>query len=132
MRFAVLLSPIILFRYFRYSTIANSLVRYPEEPGSECDAVLLQAAESWKRDAADLRQQLTDYIGVAASAGIELIVTENNGISNKPGKQSTSLVNALYMADSIGALFYTEFKGQVRCHVIILTCYMIPVYMYPL
>ena len=59
-----------------------------------------------------MRQQLTDYIG-AAAAGIELVVTENNAISYNPGKQSTSLVDALYMADSIGQLLYTELKGQV-------------------
>jgi len=107
-------TPVMLAAFKRLGQYPDFIVyhRYPEEPGSECDSVLLQAAESWKRDAADLRQQLTDYIG-AAGAGIELVVTENNAISYNPGKQSTSLVDALYMADSIGSLLYTELKGQL-------------------
>eukprot|EP00048_Salpingoeca_helianthica_P008271 m.120761 g.120761 ORF g.120761 m.120761 type:complete len:1080 (-) comp14561_c0_seq1:146-3385(-) len=87
--------------------------RYPQNPGTESDSILLQSAESWQRDAADLRQQITDYIGTANGNGIELLVTENNAISYNPNKQSTSLVNALYMADSIGQLLQTEFNSLV-------------------
>ena len=37
--------------------------RYEQGPGGENDAVLLQAAKTWPNDAADLRQQLVDYLG---------------------------------------------------------------------
>ena len=86
--------------------------RYAQAPGAENDATLLQSSSSWANDAADLRRQLNDYLG-AAAAGVELICTENNSVYTTPGKQSTSLVNGLFYADSLGALLRTEFKGLV-------------------
>jgi alpha-N-arabinofuranosidase len=86
--------------------------RYEQGPGGESDAVLLQAAKTWKNDAADLRQQLTDYLG-AAGANVELVCTENNSVYSNPGKQTTSLVNGLYLADSLGALLQTEFNTMI-------------------
>lgn len=44
---------------------------------------------------------------------IELVVTENNADAGTQGRQSTSLVNGLYYADSFGQLLKTEFKGFV-------------------
>ena len=41
------------------------------------DALLLQASTNWAADAADLRQQITDYMG-SAGTNIELVCTENN------------------------------------------------------
>ncbi len=84
--------------------------RYEQEPGSENDASLLQAAQGWKTAAAGLRQQLTDYLG-AVAANVELIATENNSVSYNPGRQTTSLVNGLYLADSLGNIMQTEFNG---------------------
>jgi hypothetical protein len=84
--------------------------RYEQEPGAENDATLLQAAATWPNDAADLRQQLNDYLGAAAT-NVELVCTENNSISTNPGKQSTSLVNGLYLADSLGHILQTEFNA---------------------
>jgi alpha-L-arabinofuranosidase len=81
--------------------------RYDQAPGQETDAFLLQSAKTWPNDIADLRQQLTDYLG-AAGAGVEIVVTENNSVYSDPGKQSTSVVNGLFMADSIGNLLQTE------------------------
>jgi hypothetical protein len=86
--------------------------RYEQGPGEESDALLLQKARTWPNDAADLRQQLTDYLG-AAGASVELVCTENNSVYSSPGKQSTSLVNGLYWADSLGSLLQTEFRGMV-------------------
>ena len=84
-----------------------------DTPGNpESDARLLQAAKTWAADAANLRQQLTDYLG-AAGAGVELVATENNSVYNKPGKQTTSLVNGLFLADSVGQLLQTEFNALV-------------------
>jgi hypothetical protein len=86
--------------------------RYEQEPGTESDSYLLQAAETWANDAADLRQQLNDYLGGAA-AGVEIDCTENNSVSYNVGKQTTSLVNGLFMADSVGRLLQTEFGALV-------------------
>lgn len=86
--------------------------RYPQAPGAENDAVLLQSSSSWVTDAADLRQQLNDYLGSAAES-VELICTENNSVYTTPGKQSTSLVNGLFFADSLTALLHTEFNGLI-------------------
>jgi hypothetical protein len=87
--------------------------RYEQQPGAESDTLLLQSAKTWPNDAADLRQQLNDYLGTQAAAGVEMVVTENNSASYNPGKQMTSLVNALFYADSIGNLLQTEFNGFV-------------------
>jgi hypothetical protein len=92
--------------------------RYPEwtdenKPvGADNDAFLLQCSTQWALDAADLRQQLTDYSGPAGT-NIELVCTENNSDSGAQGKQSTSLVNGLYYADSLGQLMQTEFNALV-------------------
>lgn len=85
--------------------------RYEQAPGAESDAGLLQAAKTWTKDAADLRQMADDYLGADVAAGIELCVTENNSVYSNTGKQTTSLVNGLYYADSIGHLLQTEFNA---------------------
>ncbi len=84
--------------------------RYDQAPGGESDALLLQSALTWPDDAADLRRQLTDYLG-SAGARIELCVTENNSVYGNPGKQTTSLVNGLFLADSICNVLQTEFNS---------------------
>ncbi len=84
--------------------------KYEQQPGQEDDSTLLQAARTWLSDAADLRQQLNDYLG-AGAANVEIVATENNSVSSSPGKQTTSLVNGLYYADSIGQVLQTEFNA---------------------
>jgi hypothetical protein len=84
--------------------------RYEQAPGHENDAVLLQSAASWSADAANLRRQLTDYLGEAGDS-VELVVTESNSVYSNPGKQTTSLVNGLFLADSFGRLLQTEFNA---------------------
>ncbi len=93
--------------------------RYEQTPlhdttlaNAESDATLLQKAKTWPNDAADLRQQLSDYFG-AVGAGVEIDVTENNSVYAYPGKQTTSVVNGLYLADSIGSVLQTEFNSLV-------------------
>ena len=80
--------------------------------GSDSDPLLLQCSTQWALDAADLRQQLTDYLGPAGT-NVELLCTENNSDSGAQGKQSTSLVNGLYYADSLGQLMQTEFNSLI-------------------
>lgn len=91
--------------------------RYEQAPAAdqpsnpESDAGLLQKAKTWPQDAADLRQQLTDYLGAVEGAKVELVVTENNSVYAKTGKQTTSLVNGLFLADSVGNILQTEFNA---------------------
>ncbi len=84
--------------------------RYEQGPGAESDSGLLQAASTWPADAANLRQQLNDYLQ-PNGANVELVVTENNSVYANPGKQSTSLVNGLYLADSLCTVMQTEFNA---------------------
>ena len=89
--------------------------RYEQNAGSENDATLLQASVGtygWAFDATNLRQMLTDYLGSSGNS-IEILVTENNSVNTNPGKQSTSLVNGLYLADSTGNLLQTEINSLV-------------------
>jgi hypothetical protein len=86
--------------------------RYEQAPGGESDAFLLQIAQTWQNDMAGLRQQLNDYLG-AAAANVEIVVTENNSVYASPGKQTTSLVNGLYLADSIGNVLKTELNTLI-------------------
>jgi alpha-L-arabinofuranosidase len=84
--------------------------RYPQGAGAESDAGLLQASGGWSFDAANLRQMITDYVGTNGT-NIEILCTENNSVSSGDGKQTTSLVNGLFMADSLAQLMQTEFNG---------------------
>jgi hypothetical protein len=85
---------------------------YPEYTGGESDPLLLQSAVAWSSDAASLRQQISDYFGPGGT-NIELLATENNSNAGDQGRQSTSLVNALYYADSLAQLMQTEFNGFI-------------------
>ena len=84
---------------------------YPQNPGSESDQVLLQDGATVVSDATNLRQMIADYAGARSGSSIELAMTELNSVSSNPGKQSTSLVNGLFMADAVGNLANTEFKA---------------------
>ena len=83
---------------------------YPQGPGTESDEYLLQSSAIAATDAANLRKQITDYFG-GGGAGIELQMTEINSVSSNPGKQSVSLVNALFLADMAGQIARTEFNA---------------------
>ena len=92
----------------------------PTAGSPDSDALLLQVAgnpcpvdwSDWASAAANLRQQITDYVGPAGT-NIELCVTENNSDAGAMGRQSTSLVNALYLADSTSQLMKTEFRSYL-------------------
>lgn len=102
--------------YWQYTTYGWT----PYTNSIDSDELLLQVAENpcpltwtdWASAAANLRQQLTDYIGSAAT-NIELCVTENNSDAGAMGRQSTSLINALYLADSTAQLMKTEFRSYL-------------------
>lgn len=72
---------------------------YPQGPLSESDPNLLQSTEYWDRVIPPLQQMISDYVGPQGS-NIKLYVTENNGVFFNPGRQSVSIVNALYLMRS--------------------------------
>jgi hypothetical protein len=84
--------------------------RYEQGPGGENDTFLLNSAKTWPNDAASIRQILNDYLGRDADR-VEINCTENNSVFTNPGKQTTSLVNGLFMADSLGNIMKTEFTA---------------------
>ncbi len=84
---------------------------YPQY-GNDSDAALLQASANWAGDAAGLRQQITDYFG-ATGTNIEILCTENNADAGTQGRQSTSIVNGLYLADSLARLMKTEINAFI-------------------
>ena len=107
-------TPVLLSKLKSLGAMPDFVIyhRYEQGPYFESDAGLLQSARTWKNDAADIRQQLLDYYGTASSR-IELVCTENNSVYTTPGKQSTSLVNGLFLADSVGNLLQTEINSFV-------------------
>ena len=91
---------------------------YVQAPGSESDSTLLlhtvsdpASPDDWAVRAAEYTNQLDQNLGVAAAGKVELLTTEFNSVYSNPGKQTTSLVNGLFIADSLGALLETSYDG---------------------
>ncbi len=97
---------------------------YVQAPGSESDPNLLLDTTTgtdsdpsdpgdpydWAQRAADYESLLTEYLG-AAGKNVQLLATEFNSVYSNPGKQTTSLVNGLWLADSLGTLLETPYDG---------------------
>ncbi len=114
-------TPVLLTTLKKLGVTPDFLVHhhYPQwtDPGNVAaspanDTTLLQSTGNWATDASTLRQHVTDYFG-GGGENIELVVTENNSDAGQQGRQSTSLVNGLYYADSLGQLLATEFNAFV-------------------
>jgi alpha-N-arabinofuranosidase len=120
-------TPVMLTTFKKLGIYPDFLVYhyYPQYTSSgvnssDSDPLLLQVADNtcpqtrsdWASAASDLRRQISEYIG-SPGTNIELCVTENNSDSGALGKQSTGIVNALYMADSLGQLMKTEFNSLI-------------------
>lgn len=123
-------TPIVLFTMKNLGVLPDFLIYhfYPQytpttwAPNSpDSDAWLLQVAgnpspatwSDWASAATNLRRQITDYIGPAGT-NIELVCTENNSDAGAGfGRQLTSLVNGLYLADSTCQLMKTEFNAYL-------------------
>ncbi len=73
---------------------------YPQNPGREDDAGLLHSVRNWQDIMTRARQMLRDYFGSAGDT-IPIFITENNSVAYNPGKQTTSIVNAVYAVDSL-------------------------------
>ena len=83
---------------------------YPQDEGRENDARLL-ASRGLIEAATDLRNQLADYLG-AAGKQVGLECTEINS-SPGAGKQTTSLVNGLFLAESLAQALVAGFGSLV-------------------
>jgi hypothetical protein len=80
---------------------------YPQSPGAESDPGLLATAQSGGSNTPSipsmvgtLQSLIAQYCGSHAK-DVEILVTETNSVSYNPGKQTTSLVNGLFLADSM-------------------------------
>jgi alpha-L-arabinofuranosidase len=82
---------------------------YAQGPTGESDSALLSAAENGESTSvsytpsipnmiASVRSEINQYCGSHASA-IQIMVTETNSVSYNTGKQTTGLVNALFLDD---------------------------------
>jgi alpha-L-arabinofuranosidase len=97
---------------------------YVQTPGSESDSNLLLDTVSdpssdpsdpgnpydWAVRAADYESLIAQYLGPAGE-NVQLLATEFNSVNADAGKQTTSLVNGLFVADSLGALLETPYVG---------------------
>lgn len=82
---------------------------YPQGPTGESDAALLAAPANGESTSVSftpsipsmvstLNSEIHQYCGAHASA-VKIMTTETNSVSFNPGKQTTNLVNALYLAE---------------------------------
>jgi hypothetical protein len=83
---------------FLLNTIAQPMVPIPANP------------KNWVQRAQKYRSIINANYG-AGAANVELLSTEHNSISSNPRKQMTSLVNGVFLADSIGSIMQTEFNS---------------------
>ena len=72
---------------------------YPQNPGGESDTSLLSSTSQISGMVSTLHSELNQYCGARAST-IQIMITETNSVSSNPGKQTVSVVNALFLADN--------------------------------
>jgi alpha-L-arabinofuranosidase len=90
---------------------------YMQAPGQENDTTLLLHTVSdpntlydWSTRATDYHTLLQGLLG-SQSSSVQVMATEFNSVYTNPGKQSTSLVNGLFIADSIGSLLNSGYSA---------------------
>ena len=81
---------------------------YPQNPGQESDAGLLATTNQVPAMLSRLKEEITKYAGSNASH-IQIFLDETNSVSSNPGKQTTSVVNALFLAND----FMSWLRGGV-------------------
>jgi alpha-L-arabinofuranosidase len=91
---------------------------YMQAPAAESDPFLLNSTVmdpksllDWSTRYADYQTLLQTTLG-AQAAGVQVNATEFNSVYTDPGKQSTSLVNGLFVAESIGSLLDSGYAGD--------------------
>lgn len=73
---------------------------YPQEPGNESDSGLLASTSQIAGIVSSVRGLLNQYAGSDTSR-IQILTTETNSVTFHPGKQTVSIVNALFAADDV-------------------------------
>lgn len=73
---------------------------YAQSPGSETDAGLLASTGQIPAMVARLRSDINSWSG-ARAPHVHIMVTETNSVSYNPGKQTTGVVNALFLANDV-------------------------------
>jgi hypothetical protein len=93
---------------------------YVQGPGSENDYNLLNATVTqsgnilnWATRYSDYENSLNETVGTTNAATVQVMTTEYNTVYSDPGKQSTSLVNGLFVAESLGVLLDTNYVGGI-------------------
>ncbi|HEX4054236.1 MAG TPA: hypothetical protein VHX86_08225, partial [Tepidisphaeraceae bacterium] len=93
---------------------------YMYGPGDENDSVLLNDTVTdpnsildWTTRYNDYESLLDETVGSSAAAGVKIMATEYNSNYGTPGKQMTSLVNGLFVAESIGSLLNSGYSAGV-------------------
>lgn len=71
---------------------------YAQGPGNESDAGLLAATRGIAGMVSSLRSEIKQSCSLHGSS-VQIMVTETNSVPYNPGKQTVSLVNALYLDD---------------------------------
>lgn len=92
---------------------------YVQAPGQENDQFLLNDTVSdsssitdWSVRYADYQALLQQTLGSQAS-GVSVMATEFNSVYSEPGKETTSLVNGLFMANALGSLLDSGYSGAI-------------------
>jgi hypothetical protein len=91
---------------------------YMQAPGYESDSFLLNHTVSdpasmfdWTTRNTTYRTLLNQTLGSTNATAVQVMATEYNSVYTNPGKQSTSLVNGLFVADSIGSLLQSGYTA---------------------
>jgi alpha-L-arabinofuranosidase len=90
---------------------------YMMEPGTESDSYLLNNTVAYPGSILDwstrygLYQTLLQQTLSSQAANVQIMATEFNSVYTQPGKQSTSLVNGLFIANSLGSLLTSGYSG---------------------
>ncbi len=73
---------------------------YPQGPGGESDSGLLNSTLQVSACASKVKALIQKYCGSNAK-NVQIFITEINSVTGNPGKQTVSLVNALFLADNV-------------------------------
>jgi hypothetical protein len=73
---------------------------YPQNPGDESDRGLLAATRAIPDYSLRLQAYIRRYCGPDA-ARVRILLDETNSVSSDPGKQTMSIVNALFLANDL-------------------------------
>jgi hypothetical protein len=105
---------VVLAKLSEYGTLPDywDFHWYSCAPFYESDNVLLQSASTIQTIHSRMRDLLSDYLGTAGET-LPIMLTESNSVWMPAGRQSTSLTNALYLADFWGNLCKTSIQSFV-------------------